>query len=157
MTDNPLWDLIQRYMDDPGHRYPPKPADLARETGVSEQLISKWKMKPTMPSVEQLARFSKGTGIGYFELLIAALIGRGYLPNVEHITIHLPGSSRAIDDFIDASPPSGWAGTNLIGTSRRGQPMTTLGGVSVDMSEDDDTLPAAAKKGAIEEPGETNI
>lgn len=77
---NPLWDLIQSYMDLPTHRYPPRPADLARETGVSDQVISKWKQKPILPTAEQLTRFAKGTGIPYIDLLEAALRGKGYLP-----------------------------------------------------------------------------
>lgn len=155
MTRNALWELIQRYMDDPGHRYPPKPADLARETGVSEQVISKWKTKATMPSVEQLARFSLGTGIGYFELLIAALIGKGYLPDVDDATIHL-GNGARVEDFLagHASPPSAWAGTNLIGSDGRGRPVTKSGGVAIAMSDPDESLPAAAKKGQIEGTGE---
>lgn len=77
---NPLWELIQAYMDDPRHRYPPKAADLARETGVSDQVISKWKMKRVLPTGQQLRLFAAGTGISYYLLLEAALRGRGYLP-----------------------------------------------------------------------------
>lgn len=79
MTDNPLWDLIQKYMDDPKHRYPPKPADLARETGISEQVLSKWRTKNVIPNPQLMLAFSAGTGIPYADLLTAALRGRGYL------------------------------------------------------------------------------
>jgi len=78
MTENPFWDLIQRYMDDPRHRYAPKAADIARECDLSAQLLSKWKAKPTLPEPEQLARLSGGTGINYPRLLEAALEGKGY-------------------------------------------------------------------------------
>lgn len=154
MTDNPLWDLIQRYMDDPKHRYSPKPADLARETGVSEQVISKWKTKPTLPSVEQLARFSLGTGIGYFELLVAALAGKGYVPMEEEVTIRLAGRA-ALSDFLEgqASPPSGWAGVRVIGGGT-GSPVTTSGGVTIDLSDPDESLSAVANMGEPEGSGE---
>lgn len=87
MTTNPLWDLIQTYMDDPKHRYPPKPADLARETGVSEQVLSKWKAKPVLPDALVLMTFSRGTGIPYGALLRAALEGKRYLPPGAAVTM----------------------------------------------------------------------
>lgn len=93
MTDNPLWDVIQAFMDDPRHRYRPKPADLARETGISEQVFSKWKKRPTLPEPEQLNRLSAGTGINYARLLEAALDGKGYF---------IAGPSRIVTaDFLD--------------------------------------------------------
>ena len=80
MTYNPLWDVIQAYMDDPAHRYAPKVADIARETGVSDQLLSKWKKQAVLPKAAHLLRVAKGTGISYERLLRAALEGQNYLP-----------------------------------------------------------------------------
>lgn len=77
---NFLWEVIQAYMDDPAHRYSPKPADLARETGISDQVLSKWKSRPRLPTPTQLIRFAQGTGLSYEDLLIAALKGKDYLP-----------------------------------------------------------------------------
>lgn len=97
MTENPLWDLIQRYMDHPGHRYSPRAADIARETGVSDQLLSKWKKAPTLPEPEQLRRIAVGTGIPYPRLLEAALRGKGYIQaGVRLVT------ARAIDPDLEA-------------------------------------------------------
>jgi transcriptional regulator with XRE-family HTH domain len=79
-SKNPLWDVIQEFMDDPKHRYAPKVADIARESGVSDQVLSKWKARPTLPTPEQLIRVAKGTGIPYGTLLVAALRGKGYVP-----------------------------------------------------------------------------
>lgn len=92
-TPNPLWAMIQRYMDHPKHRYPPRPADIARECGISQQLLSKWKAKPTLPSPDQLWRLSRGTGIMYPRLLEAALQGKGYF---------VAGPSRVVTvDFLE--------------------------------------------------------
>ncbi|MGZ3337093.1 MAG: helix-turn-helix domain-containing protein [Isosphaeraceae bacterium] len=79
MSRNPLWARIQRHMDET--RYNPKAADLARETGVSEQVLSKWRAKPVMPETALLLAFSRGTGIPYGELLCAAMEGRGLVPH----------------------------------------------------------------------------
>ena len=79
MSDNPLWAMIQQYMDNPMHRYPPKPADLARECNLSPQVLSKWKQRPTLPEPEQLIRLAVGTGIPYLRLLEAALAGKRYI------------------------------------------------------------------------------
>lgn len=38
-----------------------KPADIARATGISEQLLSKWRRKPTLPNPEQLAAIRRRT------------------------------------------------------------------------------------------------
>lgn len=78
---NPLWVLLQDYMDYAGHIYSIRPADLARDSGVSEQLLSKWKSKPMLPSSEQLEKIAKATRISYFALLEAAIRGKGYLPD----------------------------------------------------------------------------
>lgn len=81
MTSNPLWDLLQAYMDSPLHEYSPRPADLARKTGVSEQVLSKWKQRPVLPTPAQLGKVASGTGLPFSYLLEAALQGRGYLPS----------------------------------------------------------------------------
>lgn len=91
--DNPLWDRIQLYMDDPKHRYRPLAADLARETGISEQVLSKWKAKASMPKPHQLLQFSSGTGIPYADLVLAMLKGQGYLPQY-------PGSELVISIYL---------------------------------------------------------
>lgn len=99
---NPLWELIQSYMDDPKHRYPPRPADLARETNVSDQVISKWKAKPVLPTAEQLLKFAAGTGIDYLDLLEAALVGRGYLPTEGEIKL----KAKRFDGTLTFRQPS---------------------------------------------------
>jgi hypothetical protein len=101
---NPLWDVIQAYMDDPKHRYPPKPADLARETGVSDQVLSKWKARPTLPSPDQLIRVARGTGIPYADLLMAAVRGKGYVPPSTRKEVEAAIGSAARDDreWVDA-------------------------------------------------------
>lgn len=143
MTDNPFWDLIQRYMDDPRHRYPPKAADIARECGLSAQLLSKWKLKPTLPEPEQLKRLSTGTRISYPRLLEAALDGKGYF---------VAGPSRIVTvDFLDPQDAEDFD------LEDETMPWARTLGVAHEVSEPDETLPAAAKEGAIEEPGETNI
>lgn len=55
-VNNPLWALIQEYMDHAKHWYTVRPADIARDSGVSEQVLSKWKQKPTLPSFDQLVK-----------------------------------------------------------------------------------------------------
>lgn len=125
MNRNALWDLIQRYMDDPGHRYPPKPADLARETGVSDQVISKWKKRASLPTVDQLAKFSKGTGIGYFELLTAALVGKGYLPDAPGVELGVRGDWPD-GSWLDVAVDSRWGGTRLIGRDGQGRPVSPM-------------------------------
>jgi len=97
MTDNPLWDRIQQYMDDPSHRYSPKPADLARETGISEQVLSKWKAKPVLPEPLLLLAFAMGTGVPYAELLTEALRGKGYVPPGAVVQTR-PGFDRDMHD-----------------------------------------------------------
>lgn len=102
---NPLWDLIQGYLDDSSHRYSPKVADLSRETGVSDQVFSKWKAKPVLPTTPQLIRVSQATGISYPELLIAALKGKGFLPlEVEDVEDAIAGLAdrRTISEWMDA-------------------------------------------------------
>lgn len=141
MTDNPFWDLIQRYMDDPRHRYPPKAADIARECGLSAQLLSKWKLKPTLPEPEQLERLAAGTRISYPRLLEAALRGKGYF---------VAGPARIVTvDFLDRQDAE-----NFDFEDERMPFARALGVVNQEMSEADDTLPAAAKEGQLEEPGE---
>ena len=106
---NPLWDLIQAYMDLPTHRYAPKPADLARETGVSDQVISKWKSTPTLPSAEQLSKFSIGTGIEYVSLLTAALKGKGYLPPDVEVEMILQMRAGEMSDWLEQRTGARWA------------------------------------------------
>lgn len=110
MTNNPLWDVIQEYMDDSSHRYPPKPADLARETGVTDQVISKWKQKATLPTAEQLVRFSRGTGIPFLDLLVAALRGKGYLPVGALQARFTPAMSRELLDALEREQKEGGEG-----------------------------------------------
>jgi len=55
-------------------------ADLARQTGISSQVISKWKGRAILPEPGQLAALARGTGLNYLELLDAALRGKRYLP-----------------------------------------------------------------------------
>lgn len=125
MTENPLWDLIQSYMDDPKHRYPPRPADLARETGLSEQLLSKWKSKPMLPEAGYLQMFAYGTGVSYEALLTAALEGRKYLP---------PGSRVVITDGYDEMLQNNPAIVRILERSRT----VHLLGYGKDMSGDTD-------------------
>lgn len=100
---NPLWDLIQAYMDDPKHRYRVVAADLSRETGVSEQVLSKWKAKPVLPNPLHLVAFAAGTGIPYESLLTAVLEGRGYLPRLSGTRIVLP---KAFKEQLVVQAPS---------------------------------------------------
>jgi hypothetical protein len=105
VTDNPLWDVIQEFLDDPTHRFSPRVADLSRETGVSEQVFSKWKQRPTLPEAGLLLAVSQGTGISYGRLLVAALAGKGYAPLASEITFTddyqewLDNTARAIPPF----------------------------------------------------------
>lgn len=154
MSANPLWDLIQTYMDDPKHRYPPKPADLARETGVSEQVISKWKSKPVLPSPLFLMAFSAGTGIPYADLLRAALQGQMYLSPQDGATrIEF---SRTFLRVLQSEGPG------LVDELRR-RAALKVASKPVDlsdlfrMSELDDTLPVAAKEDGLEDSGENSI
>jgi hypothetical protein len=148
MTNNPLWDVIQNYMDEPKHRYPPKPADLARETGISEQVLSKWKAKPVLPQPIFLLAFSAGTGIPYSTLLTAALHGTSYLFRGDYVS-----TTQALENALGGDP-----GKDLIARVRAGAPrphpdLTMFGVPNVSDAADTPYL-AAANEGDIEESGE---
>lgn len=163
---NPLWALIQAYMDDSKHRYPPKPADLARETGVSDQVISKWKYKPTLPSSEQLFRFAKGTGLDYLELLAAALVGKGYLPTNVNAQIRVDYFSGDLT-FLNAQEEGSGEHADRSATTKTPavgpayQPTTRAGeepvGTVTSLSDRSSTLkapePRVAKKRPPKKPG----
>lgn len=73
-----------------------KPADIARATGLSEQLLSKWRYKATLPRPEQLAVVRDRVGVPYMALLEAALTDRGWLP--EPGRIRTPSTREAEHD-----------------------------------------------------------
>ncbi len=89
------------------------------------------KKAATLPSVDQLTKFSRGTGIGYMELLAAALVGKGYLPDLTGLVLEIDGDDEVAADHLTeagARAPSKWGGTRLIGrpSSERGRPVTDL-------------------------------
>lgn len=55
-------------------------ADISRATGISAQVLSKWRHTPTLPDPEMLATVAAGIHAPYRELLEAALQDRGWLP-----------------------------------------------------------------------------
>jgi transcriptional regulator with XRE-family HTH domain len=80
--NNPLWALLVAYMDHPARgTHSMTQADLARETGLSDQVLSKWKSSPTFPNPAHLIQVANRTGINYFALLEAVMRGKGYLPD----------------------------------------------------------------------------
>lgn len=163
--ENPLWDRIQMYMDDPKHRYRPLAADLARETGISEQVLSKWKSKPSMPKPHQLLQFASGTGVPYADLILAMLKGQGYLPQYPgselvisiYLQHFLEATGRALIESDDGVVVDGerLSPTELfrvrLAEIRREQRDAGLSVVP-----DTTGLPAAANEGDVEEAGEFN-
>lgn len=142
MSDNPFWDLIQRYMDDPRHRYRPKAADIARESDLSGQLLSKWKARPTLPEPEQLVRLSRGTGINYARLLEAALAGKGYFIAGPARVVTEDYLGRDAEDFIfeDSKLPFG-------------RPLSVAPDTSGDaIAAHDEETPIAGEQGESETP-----
>lgn len=145
MSRNFLWEAIQSHMDDPSLPYSPKPADISRKTGISAQVLSKWKSAPTLPDPEQLARLAKGTGLSYLTLLAASLKGKGYLPadaelsaTVMRTVVNDPDGLRAfLDDAIArlSDPEEGLVAARR-GTSR-GQALRQAQDEAGEGSQDD--------------------
>lgn len=162
---NPLWSRIQQYMDDPSHRYPPKPADLSRDSGVTEQVLSKWKAKPVFPRPDHLVAFAAGTGIPYEELLKAVLEGRDYLPGpAGSAKIVLSRRMRRILHQVGMIMIEELKSDAASGPPRKPVDLSDIfsredAGPSEDpaLSDLDDTLLHAAKKGDLEDSGENSI
>lgn len=81
-TETRLWRCIEDYANRQAGPFQArvKPADIARATGLSEQLLSKWRYTPTLPKPGQLAAVRDGVGVPYNAMLEAALSDRGWLP-----------------------------------------------------------------------------
>lgn len=77
-----LWRLLHDHANQDRGRlqHEVKAADIARATGLSEALISKWKNKPTLPAPAHLTAIHRKLGVPYRALLDAALTDKGYLP-----------------------------------------------------------------------------
>jgi transcriptional regulator with XRE-family HTH domain len=86
-----VWSIVQRYMDDTGA----KEAAVARKMGLSEQALNTWKLGrlKRIPRSSDLVRLADATNARYRDVLDAALLDWGYLPE---------GAARQTD-----APPGG--------------------------------------------------
>lgn len=79
-----LWELLVRESRRQAGRFQSEvtAADMSRATdgALSPALISKWKHKPTMPSVKHLVILRDRLNIRWPDLLDAMLADKGYLP-----------------------------------------------------------------------------
>lgn len=74
-----LWAIVQAHIDQ--QPYPPSVRRVARHLGVAPQTVFNWRNRRGMPSRENLERIAGLTGRPYSEVLEAALVDSGYLPD----------------------------------------------------------------------------
>ncbi len=75
-----LWRIVEEHLDDNPYK---QTSDVAREMGVSDQLLSKWRKRPVQPSREHMEALARVTGVSYWAVLRAALIDKGLLQDVD--------------------------------------------------------------------------
>lgn len=82
VADTLLWRRIMEHANRRTGEYQKRvtQADVARATGLTNALLSKWRKTPTLPQPQQLAAVRDGIGLSYRELLDAALTDRNWLP-----------------------------------------------------------------------------
>lgn len=91
-----LWRCIEQHVHRtaPGIQRKVLPADIARATGLSAQLVSNLQNKQELPRPKTLAAVRDGLGIPYRTLLDAALVDRKWLPE--------PPPTMALEEKLDA-------------------------------------------------------
>lgn len=171
-----FWDLLQAYRDETGA----SEAWVMRRAGLNKGAFTAWRARgiPALPDHDQLVALSDVLRVDYTVLLEAVLRDTNYLPEqvarqqAEFAATYKDAFWQQVKEVADEAMAA--AGGSQIGASRRlldgsapshvrakaralvfGRiPPDAPDWLSEQVSEADDTLPAAAKEGQLEEPGE---